>query len=82
LQSYLTESSNHIQNGVLLRVDLHRLYDSGLLFIDSNYIVYISSLIKSTTYQQYNGQRISLPDNLNSYPSKESLELKRPNFRQ
>ncbi len=81
LQSYLTESSNHIQNGVLLRVDLHRLYDSGLLFIDSHYIVHISSLIQSITYQQYNGQRISLPDNPNSYPSKESLELKRPNFR-
>ena len=50
LQSYLTESSNHIQNGILIRVDLHRLYDSGLLFIDSNYIVHISPLIESTTY--------------------------------
>jgi len=53
------------------------LYDSGLLLIDSNYIVHISTLIQSTAYQQYNGQRIALPDNPNSYPSKKSLELKK-----
>lgn len=82
LQQYLTKTSNHIQNGILLRIDLHRLFDSGLLFIDSNYIVHISTLIKSTTYQQFDGIAISLPANSNAYPSKESLELKRDNFRQ
>lgn len=82
IQSYLTESSNHIQNGILLRIDLHRLYDSGLLFIDTDYIVHISSLIRRMPYQQYNGQRITLPNNPNSYPSKNALELKKINFRQ
>lgn len=81
LQSYLTQYSNHIQNGILLRVDLHRLYDSGLLFIDSNYVVHISSILESTTYKQFDKTKILLPNNVNSYPSKESLELKKANFR-
>ncbi len=81
IQEYLNELSNHIQNGILLRVDLHRLFDNGLLFIDSNYTIHISPILQSAVYKQFDGMKISLPDNSNDYPSKESLEHKRVNFR-
>ena len=31
IQDYKNDKSNHHQNGLLLRVDLHKLYDNGLL---------------------------------------------------
>ncbi len=82
IQPYLTELSNHIQNGILLRVDLHRLYDNGLLFIDKDYIVHISSLIIGDDYLKYNGKSMSLPISLENYPSQKALELKRADFRE
>jgi putative restriction endonuclease len=81
LQQYLNDSSNHIQNGILLRIDLHRLFDNGLLFIDNEYKVHISPILLSPSYKQFEGIKISLPNNPNEYPSKECLELKRKDFR-
>lgn len=81
IQEYRNRHSNHVQNGLLLRVDLHRLFDNELLFIDENYIVHISNLVTSNQYRQYDGLTISLPDSINDHPSKVALELKRNVFR-
>lgn len=81
IQEYKNKKSNHVQNGLLLRVDLHRLYDNGLLFIDSNYKIHISKLILSQQYRQYHGQTIELPTSTNEHPSKDTLELRRNDFR-
>lgn len=76
IQSYISRDSNHVQNGLLLRVDFHKMFDSGLMAIDSNYCVKVSSLVMSEYYQSFNGKRISLPNNVDQYPSKEALKLK------
>ena len=49
------------QNGLLLRIDLHKMYDSGLLTIDQNYTVHISKKVTSPDYTKFNGNTISLP---------------------
>jgi putative restriction endonuclease len=82
LQKYINNQSNHIQNGILLRVDIHRLFDNDLLFIDQNYVIHISSLIENPIYKQYHGCKMSLPNDLDDFPSKKSLELRRLDFRQ
>ncbi len=61
IQPYIDEDSNHIQNGLLLRVDFHKLYDNGLLTIDDNYRLHFSPQVKSETYRSLNGSRIYLP---------------------
>ncbi len=81
LQEYLNEDSNHIQNGILLRVDLHRLYDNGLLYIDNNYKIRISPKITSRIYRKYHNKPILLPEDENDHPSIAALELKLKNFR-
>lgn len=40
---YMGEKTNHITNGILLRADVHTLFDIGLLGINQNYEVVISS---------------------------------------
>ncbi len=72
IQGYRSEASNHVQNGLLLRVDLHRLFDAGLITIDDNYIVQISSYLLSDSYIQFNGMKINLPE-LRNRPSLEAL---------
>lgn len=81
IQEYRSQSSNHIRNGLLLRVDIHRLYDNGLIYIDKDYIIHVSHKITDTPYYQFNGKMISLPIDSYDYPSKEALELKKQNFR-
>ena len=81
IQPYISKDSNHVQNGMLLRVDFHRLFDSGLLAIDEDYCVKISDLLKSSYYKKYDGCKILLPSNECYYPSKMALRLKMEELR-
>lgn len=81
IQEYRNRNSNHVQNGLLLRVDLHRLYDNRLIFIDRNFVIHVSNLVTSQIYRQYQGRTISLPNLVTDRPSGEALELRRNEFR-
>ena len=56
IQTYINEESNKIQNGVCLRVDIHKLFDNGLISIDKDYRVIISSLLETTAYKRIKGR--------------------------
>ena len=81
IQDYINKESNHVQNGLLLRIDLHKLFDNGLLYIDDEYKVHISPLIKSEDYRKFEGQRIALPDQESCWPSLTALLNKAKSFR-
>lgn len=80
IQSYVNKDSHHVQNGLLLRADLHLLYDNGLLTVDHDYKVRISKRIESEYYQGFNGRQITLPLDPCWYPSKEALKIKMKEF--
>ena len=81
IQPYINNSSNHIQNGLLLRKDLHTLFDNGLLSISQNYTISLSPLIKSKYYLDFKEKSLSLPANNRDYPSKQALKLREDMFR-
>lgn len=81
IQQYLNKDSNHVQNGVMLRVDFHKLFDNGLMTIDNEYCVEMSSVVHADYYRSFHGRRINLPDSRNDWPSQEALALKRFEFR-
>ncbi|MBW2938105.1 HNH endonuclease [Aureisphaera sp. CAU 1614] len=81
IQPYIDKNSNHVKNGLLLRVDFHKIYDSGLMYIDDNYKIHISPHIESEFYRRYNGKEINLPNDENLRPSKEALMYKQFEFR-
>ena len=58
IQQYISEESNNIQNGICLRADLHKMLDNGLLSINSEYEVKISSLVKDELYLSLNDRKI------------------------
>jgi len=75
---YLGQETNKIQNGILLRADIHTLFDLRLITIDEQkYSVLVSSKLKNTYYSQYEGRIINLPSKIELYPSKEALKKHR-----
>ncbi len=67
--------TNHVTNGVLLRADLHTLFDLGLLSIDpESYAVQLSPHLSDTEYAQYDGMPLRLPLESTSWPDKQALK--------
>ena len=48
IERYINEHSNHVNNGICLRSDIHKLFDNHLISIDANYKIHISSKIKNS----------------------------------
>jgi len=80
IYSYMGPKTNHLTNGLILRSDLHILYDKGLICIDENYKVKISGKIKNSDwYSQFHGISITKP--IENYPNKEAIKYKLMEFR-
>lgn len=76
--SYKGEQTNHITNGLLLRADIHTLFDLGLIAIDTKTMaVVIAPSLFNTTYKELLGKPLLLPKNKKYLPSIEALELHR-----
>ena len=73
---YKGKETHHVTNGILLRADIHDLFDLYLLGIDENYKVIVSESLKNTEYEKYNGISIILPKNNSKKPNKEALKLR------
>jgi hypothetical protein len=75
---YKGEETNHPSNGLLLRADLHTLFDLRLLSIDTTYMtIVLSPKLMKSTYRELNGRKLSLPTNDTDKPSPEALEIHR-----
>ena len=72
---YLGEQTHHIKNGIILRSDLHILFDLNLLTINEDYTVKISDKV-SGDYSKFDGTKLNLPDNQDDWPSQQALLLK------
>jgi hypothetical protein len=71
---YKGEETNHIGNGLLLRTDMHTLFDLGLIAIDpENFTVLLSRKLHETEYKRYKGKRLYLPKIQSHWPDKEAL---------
>lgn len=79
IKPYSKDGPHHVQNGVLLRSDIHKLFDEGYLTIAPDYRVEVSKRIKEDygngrIYYQFHGQRLLvLPNRAEELPSKEFL---------
>jgi len=71
---YRGEESNHPQNGLLLRADLHTLFDLGLIGVNPGTMrVVISPELEATVYRDLEGQHITQPDDPAQCPSEPAL---------
>lgn len=70
---YKGKDTNTINNGILLRSDLHLLFDKKLIRINQEYIVEISPQLVNTVYKKYSGIKLRLPSELKNYPNTNAL---------
>jgi hypothetical protein len=72
---YADKGESRVTNGLLLRSDIHALFDAGLLGIDpeTGYKVKLSPSLMGSEYWELDGRAIRLPANRDLYPNKEEL---------
>jgi hypothetical protein len=72
---YLGPQTNHVTNGILLRADLHTLFDLHLIAINPvDYKLMVDQRLISSEYSELQGRKIRLPTGQSVYPSKKALE--------
>lgn len=66
--------TNNVRNGILLRADIHTLFDLGLLRINPHTLeITVASKIKDSSYRRYHGNTLTIPANVEERPSMEAL---------
>lgn len=71
---YRGEHTNHVKNGLLLRSDIHTLFDLGLIGIEpETNRVFVASSLMNTGYSEWHGTLLSLPSDVASHPDPASL---------
>jgi hypothetical protein len=77
---YRGDHTDHVTNGLLLRTDLHTLFDLGLIAIDAKrHEVVISNSLNGSDYELFRGKKIALPDDHAQRPDTKALEMHRAN---
>ena len=71
IQPYIEARSNHIQNGICLRADLHRLFDEGLISINDDFRLMVSEKLTKASkgYAKLAGNKLCLPNLNENRPS-------------
>jgi putative restriction endonuclease len=71
---YLGARTNHVQNGILLRGDLHALFDRGLLGVNpETWTVVLHDDLQGTSYESLRGAAVSIPVHEKFRPSPEAF---------
>lgn len=78
IERYLGPASNHVQNGLVLRTDLHRLYDAGYITVTPDFRLEVSPRLKDEfdnghTYYEMAGTGLFMPHDERQRPSPRAL---------
>jgi putative restriction endonuclease len=78
IRPYSKGGDHKPDNGILLRSDIHTLFDKGYITITPNYQIEVSKRIREDyenghDYYAFHGNSINLPRNIMQKPSKENL---------
>lgn len=78
---YMGNYTNHVTNGILLRADLHTLFDLGLIRIHpETKQVFLSSKLMDTAYGFLDGTSLTLPRHKAFHPSEKALAERKKIF--
>lgn len=87
IQAHSAHGPNQVNNGLLLRADIHRLFDDGYVTIDPDLRFLVSKQVREEfengrKYYRFNGQSlINLPEAIDERPSAAFLEWHNRQFR-
>jgi putative restriction endonuclease len=71
---YWGDATNDLTNGLLLRSDLHTLFDCGLIAVDERTsTLLVAAVLDGTEYEKLRGAELRPPTSLPTRPSAEAL---------
>jgi predicted restriction endonuclease len=74
IHPYRGDETNHVNNGLLLRADLHTLFDLGRITINpQNYNIMVAGALRKTVYGKFHGSKLHLPKDSSLRPNIEVL---------
>ena len=74
IRPYAHEGTNSVNNGLLLRADIHVLFDLRLLSINpSTKKIYCAKRLRASQYAALNGKKIEFPVSKGDWPDHEAL---------
>ncbi len=84
IRSYANNGPHDVSNGILMRADLHRLFDTGYITVAPDFRLEVSGRLKADfsngkTYYPLAGNRIRLPKDRSETPNAAYLEWHREN---
>lgn len=79
IQPFGEGGSHEVPNGLLLRSDIHRLFDRGYVGVTPDYRFVVSKRLKDDfangkSYYPFDSREIHLPERVEEYPSRKWLE--------
>jgi putative restriction endonuclease len=78
---YLGQRTNHVSNGLLLRADIHTLFDCGLVAIHPDRrTVVIAKALEGSSYAAIAGTTLRAPRNVKDGPSRRNLQKRFSEF--
>ena len=81
IRPYNGDDTDHVQNGILLRTDIHTLFDVKLLTIHEDYSIEVDDSIQDKYYREkIHGNQILLPKKKSEWPSVHSLRWRKENY--
>jgi putative restriction endonuclease len=78
IRPYADGGSHEISNGILLRKDIHSVFDAGYATIDTDYRFVVSDKVREVfnngnEYRRLHGQKFRLPENPSFIPSLQTI---------
>ncbi len=70
---YRGDQSNHVTNGILLRADLHSLFDAYLIAVDRHYRIRVAPELIDEGYRDLDRKLMALPGADDAKPSQKAL---------
>lgn len=77
IRPYRGEHTNRIDNGLLLRADVHTLFDKGMVYIDAKGCVQIDKRLIGSEYESLRGCKLRQPKTRANYPLPQNLAYHR-----
>jgi hypothetical protein len=75
---YRNEATNQVANGILMRSDIHTLFDLGKLRITLDFRIELAADLFGSDYWRHHGQLLSLPTDRSDWPSAAALAYRWP----
>lgn len=77
IDRYFGDHSHHVTNGLLLRADIHTLFDFLRITVDENLLIRVDPKLTGTEYESLDGTPLRLPANHAQHPDRDALHRHR-----